>query len=126
LGSILLVNDDPGLCAFLRGPLDTIGYDVIHADRLSALMELEVKVVDLTLIGLRMPGAPGLELCREIRRRSDAPILVVTAQTGSADSVAFLDAGSDGYVTRPVSPPVLVARIQSLLRRHGGELDTRP
>lgn len=72
---------------------------------------------DLVLLDLRLPDVSGFEVCREIRQRSNVPIIIVTAQTDTHDLVAGLEAGADDYVTKPVNTKELAARIRAALRR---------
>lgn len=94
------------------------GFDVVEADAgedgLFALAEREFGVV---LLDLMLPDVDGFEVCRQIRRRSDVPVIMVTAKADSHDVVAGLEAGADDYVTKPFVPKELAARIRALLRR---------
>ena len=102
----------------LRLALEDEGYDVTEAaDGRSGLELFERAQPDLVLLDLRLPDLRGLDLCREMRQSSIVPIIIVTAQTDTHDLVAGLEAGADDYVTKPVVPKALAARIRALLRR---------
>lgn len=121
--TLLIVDDDDDLRTMLRIALEDHRYRVVDAeDAERALYELAHHAVDAVLVDIRLPGMNGLELCREIRRRSRVPVVAVTAQADSEDVVAVLDAGADDYVAKPVNIPELVARLRSVLRRAGGDL----
>jgi DNA-binding response OmpR family regulator len=116
--TLLLVEDDPEVRSVLRLALEDEGYDVTEAaDGRSGLELFERAPPDLVLLDLRLPDLRGLDLCREMRQSSIVPIIIVTAQTDTHDLVAGLEAGADDYVTKPVVPKALAARIRALLRR---------
>src|SRR5215211_5993086 len=116
--TLLLVEDDPEVRSVLRLALEDEGYDVEEAgDGRSGLERFERAQPDLVLLDLRLPDLRGLDLCREMRQSSIVPIIIVTAQTDTHDLVAGLEAGADDYVTKPVVPKALAARIRALLRR---------
>jgi DNA-binding response OmpR family regulator len=116
--TLLLVEDDPEVRSVLRLALEDEGYDVEEAgDGRSGLDLFERAQPDLVLLDLRLPDLRGLDLCREMRQSSIVPIIIVTAQTDTHDLVAGLEAGADDYVTKPVVPKALAARIRALLRR---------
>lgn len=121
--TLLIVDDDDDLRTMLRIALEDERYRVVDAeDAERALYELSRHAVDAVLVDIRLPGMNGLELCREIRRRSRVPVVAVTAQAESEDMVAVLDAGADDYVAKPIKIPELVARLRSVLRRARGDL----
>jgi DNA-binding response OmpR family regulator len=116
--TLLLVEDDPEVRSVLRLALEDEGYDVTEAaDGRSGLELFERAPPDLVLLDLRLPDLRGLDLCREMRQSSIVPIIIVTAQTDTHDLVAGLEAGADDYVTKPLVPKALAARIRALLRR---------
>jgi DNA-binding response OmpR family regulator len=116
--TLLLVEDDPEVRSVLRLALEDEGYEVEEAaDGRSGLELFERAQPDLVLLDLRLPDLRGLDLCREMRQTSIVPIIIVTAQTDTHDLVAGLEAGADDYVTKPVVPKALAARIRALLRR---------
>jgi DNA-binding response OmpR family regulator len=116
--TLLLVEDDPEVRSILRLALEDEGYDVVEAaDGRSGLEAFERNQPDLVLLDLRLPDRRGLDICRELRQSSVVPIIIVTAQTDTHDLVAGLEAGADDYVTKPLVPKALAARIRALLRR---------
>jgi DNA-binding response OmpR family regulator len=115
---VLTVEDDPRIRTALRLALEDEGYEVDEAaDAEGALRRSAVQPADVVLVDLMLPGMSGLDLCRELRRHSDVPIVVVTARSDTHDVVAGLEAGADDYVTKPFVVKELSARIRSLLRR---------
>ena len=115
---ILTVEDDAGIRTSLRLALEDEGYTVDEADTAEAALELFAEQPpDVALVDLMLPGKDGFELCREIRKTSDLPIIVVSARSDTHDVVAGLEAGADDYVTKPFQVKELTARIRSLLRR---------
>jgi len=118
MARVLLVEDDAGIRAALGLALEDEGYDVSQAPngRLG-LAHFASEQPDLVLLDLRLPDLSGFEVCRELRQRSNVPIIIVTAQTDTHDLVAGLEAGADDYVTKPVNTKELAARIRAALRR---------
>ncbi|MDA0285941.1 MAG: response regulator transcription factor [Actinobacteria bacterium] len=115
---LLFIEDDQDIRAALRLALEDEGYKVIEAsDGISGLATFSTETVDLVLLDLRLPDMSGFDVCRELRRKSLVPIIMVTAQTDTHDLVAGLEAGADDYVTKPVVPKELAARIRAALRR---------
>lgn len=115
---LLFIEDDQDIRAALRLALEDEGYNVIEAsDGTSGLATFSAETVDLVLLDLRLPDMSGFDVCRELRRKSLVPIIMVTAQTDTHDLVAGLEAGADDYVTKPVVPKELAARIRAALRR---------
>lgn len=123
IGRIVLVEDEPDVRWLLERSLTDDGWQVEACPTAEdALPVLDRGWPDVVLVDLNLPGMSGLDLCREIRRRGDLPILVVTARADSHDVVAGLEAGADGYVTKPVATAELSARVRALLRRTDQEL----
>jgi DNA-binding response OmpR family regulator len=116
--SLLFIEDDDQIRLALRLALEDEGYEVREApDGKSGLRLIDEHEPDLVLLDLRLPDLSGFEVCRTIRSASIVPIIIVTAQTDTYDMVAGLEAGADDYVTKPVVPKELSARIRAHLRR---------
>ena len=116
--SLLFIEDDDGLRLALSMALEDEGYDVRQAPSGEVgLAEFRRTPPDLVLLDLRLPDMSGFDVCRALRAESIVPIIMITAQTDTHDMVAGLEAGADDYVTKPVVPKELAARIRALLRR---------
>lgn len=116
--TLLFIEDDRDIRAALRLALEDEGYKVLEAiDGDSGLKIFSSEVVDLVLLDLRLPDMSGFDVCRDLRRKSLVPIIMVTAQTDTHDLVAGLEAGADDYMTKPVVAKELAARIRAALRR---------
>lgn len=117
--SILVVDDEPQIRRVLRTTLSTHGYEIAEAKTGEEALEwLRKQPPDLVLLDMNMPGMGGVEACREIRRASDAPIIMLTVRNAERDKVAALDAGADDYVVKPFGIEELLARIRAALRRY--------
>ncbi len=115
---ILLVEDDERIQASLRLALEDEGYEVAQATSGEAALDLFAdQPADVVLIDVMLPGMDGFECCRQLRRSSTVPIIMVTARTDTHDVVAGLEAGADDYVTKPFVVKELSARVRALLRR---------
>lgn len=115
---VLIVEDDEHARTSLRLALEEDGNDVSEAGSAEeGLPAFRRRTCDVVLVDIMLPGADGFDLCRELRRLSDVPILVLTARSDSHDVVAALEAGADDYVVKPAVPKELSARIRALLRR---------
>lgn len=116
---VLIVEDDHAVRALVRMLLEDEGFDVVEASTGSdALEKFDLEPADLVLLDLRLPGGlSGFEVCRQLRRSTDVPIIMVTAQNDSHDVVAGLELGADDYVTKPFNDRELMARVRSQLRR---------
>lgn len=115
---VLLVEDDERIRASLRLALEDEGYDIDESESgEDALEAFERRPADVVLIDVMLPGIDGFETCRSLRRSSDVPIIMVTARSDTHDVVAGLEAGADDYVTKPLVPKELSARMRALLRR---------
>lgn len=116
--TLLFIEDDEAIRTALRLVLEDEGYEVAVADDGETGIKMFGQIdPDLVLLDLRLPDISGFEVCRAIRRTSITPVIMVTAQTDTSDLVNGFDAGADDYVTKPVIPKELAARIRAALRR---------
>lgn len=121
--SVLIVEDESALAEPLAFLLEREGFKVrIAGDGPTALAEFESNPVDIVLLDLMLPGMSGTEVCKNIRLRSNVPVIMVTARDSEIDKVVGLEIGADDYVTKPYSSRELIARIRAVLRR-GGEAE---
>lgn len=124
---VLLVEDDARVRRVLRLALEDEGFNVVEAgDGGECLSEIGGVDPDVVLLDLMLPDTDGFSVCREIRRESMVPVIMVTARTDSHDVVAGLEAGADDYMTKPLVARELTARIRALLRRVEPAVDHRP
>ena len=124
---VLLVEDDARLAALVREYLEQHGFAVaieVRGDRASARILRERP--DIVVLDLMLPGCDGFEICRTVRTQFSGPILMLTARGEDIDQVVGLELGADDYVTKPVQPRVLLARIRALLRRGAPNHATPP
>ncbi|WP_347487736.1 response regulator transcription factor [Desulfoscipio sp. XC116] len=115
---ILIVDDEPDLLSGLNSILTAANFRVVTArDGGEALSIFRSEIPDLVILDLMLPVMDGLEVCRELRKTSDVPIIMLTARDDSLDKILGLEFGADDYVTKPFNGRELVARIRSILRR---------
>ncbi|ADU69911.1 two-component system response regulator BaeR [Pantoea sp. At-9b] len=115
---ILVVEDEPKLAQLMIDYLQASNYRTHHiGDGSEVLSYVQQTPPDLMLLDLMLPGRDGLTLCREIRRFSDLPIIMVTARTEEIDRLLGLEIGADDYICKPFSPREVVARVKTILRR---------
>ncbi len=115
---ILIADDNQQITSILEGYAKKEGYQVIVAlDGIKALQEFRENKPDLILLDVMMPGIDGFQICREIRRTSNVPIIMVTARGEDYDKIMGLDIGADDYIVKPFSPPEVMARVRAILRR---------
>ncbi|MDE5462907.1 response regulator transcription factor [Bradyrhizobium sp. CSS354] len=117
---ILIVDDEGHIREVIRVALEKAGMDVIEArDGKEALSRFAADKPDLIVLDIGMPEFDGLDVCREVRKSSDVPILFLSARDEEIDRILGLEIGGDDYVTKPFSPRELVARVNVILRRLG-------
>ena len=117
---ILVVDDEPQILRALETTLRGAGYDVeTAATGEDALIQAAIRPPEGVILDLVLPGKSGVEVCRELREWTDAPVLVLSVVGEESDKVAALDAGADDYVTKPFGMDELLARLRAALRRAG-------
>ncbi len=115
---ILIVDDDTNICDLLKLYIEKDGFTAITAnDGLTAVKLNESERPDLILLDIMLPGLDGWQVCREIRKTSSVPIILVTAKGEVFDKVLGLELGADDYITKPFNTKEVVARIKAVLRR---------
>jgi two-component system, OmpR family, response regulator len=116
--SILVVDDDPHIRDVVRFAFEKTGMAIsIAQDGKEALRQFDREVHELIVLDIGMPEMDGLEVCRQIRKTADTPILFLSARDEEIDRILGLEIGGDDYVTKPFSPRELVARVNAILRR---------
>lgn len=124
---VLVVDDEKPIADIVQFNLEKEGYEVICAyDGEEALEKVEQTNPDVVLLDIMLPQKDGMEVCREIRKNYNMPIIMLTAKDSEIDKVLGLELGADDYVTKPFSSRELIARVKANLRRHQheGEQDT--
>jgi two-component system alkaline phosphatase synthesis response regulator PhoP len=117
---ILVVEDDLDTAKTVKLYLEHAGFEAsVAADGTAALEAHRAFRPDLVILDRMLPGVDGLEVCRQLRRQGDVPIIILTARTTEPDRLEGLQLGADDYVVKPFSPRELVARVQAVLRRTG-------
>jgi DNA-binding response OmpR family regulator len=125
--TILVVDDEPTLRETLAENLEIEGFRVVTAaDGRTALERFRQAQPDLVILDLMLPELSGIEVCREIRRESGVPILMLTARDSELDKVVGLELGADDYVTKPFGLRELLARVRALIRRSERQGDVTP
>ncbi|MEN6570605.1 MAG: response regulator transcription factor [Anaerolineaceae bacterium] len=118
---ILIVDDEQKIVEICEDYLKAAFFDVISAnDGRSGISLFHREHPDLIVLDLMMPGMDGLDVCREVRRESNVPIIMLTARVEEADKLIGLELGADDYITKPFSPRELVGRVRAVLRRANG------
>ncbi|MBR6107949.1 MAG: response regulator transcription factor [Oscillospiraceae bacterium] len=117
---ILIVDDDPNICEVLRTILVKEGYSALTAnDGDDALIKFTAMHPDLVLLDVMMPGMNGYQVMREIQKKSNVPVILVTAKSEPNDEALGLDLGAEDYITKPIDKTSLLARIRARLRKNG-------
>ena len=118
LGKILVVDDDKNICELFRLYLEKEGYNVILShDGSEAVVKFNALSPDLILLDVMLPGLDGWQVCREIRKKSNVPIIMLTAKGETFDKVLGLELGADDYVVKPFDTKEIIARVTAVLRR---------
>ena len=115
---ILVVEDDAAIREGIRVLLGGEGYTVLEADSGEAALKQMNTAVDLVILDIMLPGISGLQVCEELRKTSNVPVLFLTAKSQESDKTAGLTAGADDYLAKPFSYAELIARVKALLRRY--------
>jgi len=117
--TVLVVDDEPNIVALAKLYLEQEGYRVEGVgngnDALSKMNSIKPSLI---ILDLMLPDIDGFEVCREIRKKSDVPILMLTARKEDVDKIVGLELGADDYITKPFNPRELVARVKAILRRY--------
>lgn len=115
---ILIVDDEPNIIELVKLYLEQAGYTCSEArDGQAALDQHDRVDPDLIVLDLMLPGMDGIEVTREVRRRGETPIIMLTARSEDIDRIVGLEVGADDYLTKPFNPRELVARVKAILRR---------
>jgi DNA-binding response OmpR family regulator len=115
---ILVADDEANIIKLLRMYLREEGYDIVTArDGRDAIERFRAEDPDLVLLDLMMPELGGFEVCTEIRKTSDVPVIMLTARSDDVDKIVGLEMGADDYITKPFNPREVVARVKANLRR---------
>jgi DNA-binding response OmpR family regulator len=118
--TILIVDDEPEIVELIRDFLEAAGFAVVTAGRgEEAMVELSRGPVDCVLLDVMMPGMSGFETLRQIRARTEVPVLFLSARQGDADKIRGLGLGADDYIVKSATPGEVVARVKAVLRRAG-------
>src|SRR5512136_1317097 len=118
MSKILVVDDEPSIVDVLTYNLAKAGHQPIVArDGETALRLARAERPDLVILDLMLPGIDGLDVCREIRKEGEMPVIMLTAKDEEIDRVVGLELGADDYVVKPFSVRELMARVKSVLRR---------
>ena len=120
MSNILIVEDEKKIAELLRDYLKQAGFDTHILTRGDNVIPwIKNNSLDLILLDLMLPGINGIEVCRDIRKFSQIPIIMITAQTEEIDRLLGLELGADDYISKPFSPREVVARVKAVLRRVG-------
>ncbi|MFB5662976.1 response regulator transcription factor [Alteribacillus sp. HJP-4] len=116
---ILIIEDDESIAQLERDYLEMNGFEIdIEADGEAGLQKAESDNYDLILLDLMLPIMNGFEICRQLRKKTEIPILMITAKTDDIDKIRGLGIGADDYIVKPFSPNELVARVKAHLSRY--------
>ena len=126
MAKILVVEDEAGVSELVTMYLKKEGFKVVQVfDGEEALQKLRQQSFDLVILDIMLPGKDGFEICREVRKFSKVPIIMLTARDEEIDRVVGLEIGADDYISKPFSPREMVARVKAVLRRVSGPEETQ-
>jgi len=115
---ILVIDDEENVCELITMYFEKAGYEVTcTGDGTNAVETIRTQKPDLVILDLMLPGVDGLDVCKEIRKTSNVPLIMLSARVDEVDRVLGLEIGADVYVTKPFSPRELLARVKAVLRR---------
>ncbi len=118
---LLIVDDDPNIRDVIGFAVEAAGFKAdFAADGAAGLAKAQTGAADLLILDVGLPEMDGFDVCKELRKTSDVPILFLTARDDEIDRILGMEIGGDDYVTKPFSPRELVARIKAILKRSGG------
>lgn len=125
--TILLIEDEPHIRRFVRTALEGQAWKVVEAETgQRGLIDAGTRRPDLLILDLGLPDMDGVELIRDFRSWSEAPVLVLSARSDETDKIDALDAGADDYLTKPFGVGELIARVRALIRRHVRQQEPTP
>ena len=117
---ILIADDEAQIREILKIYFEKEGFEVIEAeDGAAAILKVQSEKPDILLLDIMMPVLDGIEVCKQVRKMSDLPIIMVTAKDEDDDRIAGLEIGADDYITKPFNSREVVARVKAVLRRAG-------
>src|SRR5690349_20921128 len=117
--TIAVVEDDRGVLDLIKDTLEVEGFDVLsYHDALRALDAFESSSPDLVITDITMPNMDGIQLLRQLREKSDTPVILLTGPADERDEMVGLRIGADDFIRKPFSPRVLVERVRTVLRRY--------
>lgn len=123
--SVIIVEDEPQICQFVKDALETEGWVVFEAENgKRGLIEAGCRKPDLLIVDLGLPDMDGIHIIREFRNWSTVPVLILSARTEEATKIIALDAGADDYLTKPFGIGELLARVRAVTRRRFQATDT--
>ncbi len=124
---ILIVEDEQKIAALLKDYLEKAGYRATALGRGDvAAAQVRKSAPDLVLLDIMLPGLDGMAVCREVRKFSSVPIIMITARVEEVDRLIGLELGADDYICKPFSPREVVARVKAVLRRSSAQPDEKP
>ena len=123
---VLIADDEKHIREILKMYCEKEGFDVIEAaDGAEAILKVQSEKPDILILDIMMPVMDGLEVCKQVRKMSDLPIIMLTAKDEDDDRILGLEIGADDYITKPFNSREVVARIKAVLRRAGAQENRR-